>query len=220
MFLRVLFKKNFMRKCCFCQRKAIVRLTKDKKNSLKTELCVLQWGWPDNYSQVHWSTLSSPLLSCRLSLSSTNSLFFINITLHSHLQTSFHADPNLSESWRAAQWNPFCWVCLGGSPWSPRESSPRLTDAWPLWTWWPSVWAALLGLGSTFCLERWPETLQDQASSSLSSSPPWHPYLPGCAMQSSGPGFPKQAQHTFTAMWLLESCWLSLPGGICYSPMS
>lgn len=163
---------------------------------------VVQWGWPDNYSQVHWSAFLPHSSYAASLVSSTCFLFFINIKLHSHLShlpTSFHPAP---EAWRTVVWSPFWGAFLGGSPWIPRGSSPLFSDAWPLWTWWPSVWAALWGQGSTSCLERWPETVQDPASSSPSSSLPWRPYSLDCAMQSLGPGFPRQAQHTFTAMWL------------------
>ena len=189
---------------------------------------VLPRGWPDNYSQTCSLIYPSfpipfPQLFLPLTLSTTATLVPPYLVLHSvipHIFLSRYKPPSTIGAWRAAGWSPFCWACPGGSPWSPRGSSPHLTDAWPPWTWWPSVWAAPWGPGSTSCLERWPETPRGPASSSRSSSPLWPLYLPDCAMQSLAPGFPKQAQRTSIAMWQWENCWLSSPGGICYSPTS
>lgn len=172
------------------------------------DLTIIHW-------HIHWSVLPIPSCLHRWRL------FLIPPTCSSTCQPPhlFILIPTLEEC-RVVPSSPFWWACLGGSPWSQRGRNPPSTDAWPLWTWWPWVWAAPWAPGSTFSLEKWPETQLDRASSSPSSLLPWHPYLQDCAMQNLGLGSPKQDQRTFTATWQLGSCWLSSLGGICYSPMS
>lgn len=146
------------------------------------------------------------LLLCRFACR----LFFTGIR-HIPTAPTFPAP----EACLPTRWSPFCGASLGGSRWTPKARSPRSTDAWARWTWWPSVWAARWEPGSTSCLGRWPGNQRGPALSSPSSSPPWPPYSQGCAMQSLGLGFLKQAQRTCTATWPWGSCWPSSLGGIC-----